>query len=315
LIPSNSHRDDHFGYAVDLAGDTASVVSFSSLSSGGAAFIFTVQNATLLSNPSGRGFSISGCGVNGNFTTPFTGFLANCTITWNSPDTTIPHTRYTFQNWADGEASNPRAFSLPIESINYTFTANFLTEYELTAQSSPVSGGSVSGAGWYTAGTTAGVAAIPNPGFTFAGFTGGLTGAVNPQGIAMNGPQNATGSFAATPPAALSAVVSAKSGAANGRLWTISLTNGGPGTAYTAQLFLLQFTQTFGTACTTLPVRLSPAALPAALGTLANGATAQAAVALDFTGCPANARFAVNLGYMCNGGASGGIIQLVNQLP
>ena len=37
-------------------------------------------------------------------------------------------------------------------------------------------------------------------------------------------------------------------------------------------------------------------------------------VTLDFSGCPANARFSVNLGYMSNDGASGGLVQLVNQV-
>ena len=73
------------------------------------------------------------------------------------------------------------------------------------------------------------------------------------------------------------------------------------------------FAQTFVTVCTSPPVRLSPAVLPASLGTLPAGNGASVPVTLDFSGCPANGRFTVNIGYMSNGGASGGVISLANQ--
>jgi hypothetical protein len=60
-------------------------------------------------------------------------------------------------------------------------------------------------------------------------------------------------------------------------------------------------------------VRLSPAALPGFLGTIAPGATIVLPATIDFTGCPTAARFTVGLGYMANGGSSGGMIQLSNQ--
>jgi hypothetical protein len=126
----------------------------------------------------------------------------------------------------------------------------------------------------------------------------------------MNGPQTVTGSFAPTPTAAESGTISAKSGPANARQWTINITHTGPGTAYNAQLVGLMLTQTFGTACT--PVRDSPL-LPVSLGDLASGASAQTAVTLDFSSCPANARFTVAVGYVANGGSSMTVTQLVNQ--
>ncbi len=62
-----------------------------------------------------------------------------------------------------------------------------------------------------------------------------------------------------------------------------------------------------------MPSRIFPAVLPVTLGTLAPGAGAQMQSTIDFSACPLNARFTVNVGYMSNGGASGGLIQLVNQ--
>ncbi len=171
----------------------------------------------------------------------------------------------------------------------------------------------MTGAGWYTAGTNATILAVPNSGFVFTGFSGAVNGVSQPGNLTMNSPQTVTGAFTNTPPAVMTGIVSAKSGASSARLWTIALTNGGPGTAYGAQVFVLAFTQTFGTACTVMPSRIFPAVLPVTLGTLAPGAGAQMQSTIDFSACPLNARFTVNVGYMSNGGASGGLIQLVNQ--
>ena len=126
----------------------------------------------------------------------------------------------------------------------------------------------------------------------------------------MNAPQTVTGNFAPTPAAAESGTISAKSGPANARQWTINITNNGPGTAYNAQFVGLMLTQTFGTACT--PVRDAPL-LPVSLGDLVLGASAQTTVTLDFSSCPANARFTVTVDYVSNGGSSVGLIQLANQ--
>jgi hypothetical protein len=282
----------------------------------GTVAVYLLSNVSLLSNPAGRGFTLSGtgCAPTGAFITPYTGLWSKCTVTWASPDTATPGTRYTFQRWEDGGTQNPRTLSPPPNIDNpYSYTGDFLTEYQLSTQSVPASGGTVTGIGWYAAGTSATSAAVPNPGFLFTGFTGGLSGFTNPQSVVMNAPMSVTGNFAATPPAVLNGSVTAKSGTAAQRVWTISLTNTGPGTAYNAQLFVLAFAQTFGTACVALPVRVTPSALPLSLGNLAPAAAAQTQATLDFSGCPVTARFTVSLGYMSNGGASGGLIQLVNQ--
>jgi len=157
------------------------------------------------------------------------------------------------------------------------------------------------------------VAAISNPGFVFTGFSGALSATSSPQTLLMDAPKSVTGTFVPTPPAALSANITAKTGPLNNRLWTITVTNNGPGAGYSAQLFGVMLTQTFGTLCA--PVRLSPLAFPAMLGTLGVGGSAQVAAVFDFTGCAASARFMSSIGSMSNSGSSDGLVQLVNQLP
>lgn len=306
-----------YGTAVAVEGNTLMVAAPTGNSNIGETYTFRLENVAVRSNPPGQTFILtgSGCGVPGTYTTPYTGFWGQCTVQWTTPGTGTG-TRYNYQNWTDGNPTNPRTFTFardPGSAEPFALTANFSTEYQLTTQSLPTSGGTVTGAGWYAAGASAGVAAIPNVGFTFTGFSGGLTGVVSPQNVLMDGPKTVTGGFTTTPPAVLSGLVTAKTGAANNRQWTIALTNNGPGVAYGAQLYVLMFVQTFGTPCTSLPVRLVPAILPASLGTLAPAGSAQIPVTLDFSGCPSTARFTVSLGYMSNGGASGGLIQLVNQ--
>jgi hypothetical protein len=218
-----------------------------------------------------------------------------------------------FQNWFDGSTANLRTFTPPAAGIT-VYSADFQTLYQLTALASPVSGGTVNGAGYYAATDSAAVAAIPNPGFVFTGFSGALSGLATPQTVVMNAPQTVTANFAATPPAALAASISAKTGVAADRVWTVTVTNGGPGIAYDARVYGVMLTQTYGTACTAMPVGLSPPMFPVTLGTLAAGGSAQTAVAFNFSGCPSTARFTASIGYMSNGGWSVGLISLANQL-
>jgi hypothetical protein len=305
-----------YGTSVAIGGGYALAGAPNANSRQGEFYSFRVQNVTIQSSPSGQSFTLSGsgCGGAGAYTTPYSGLWSNCSVQWATP-LAGANTRSAFTGWSDGSSLNPRNMIMiadPTQSA-LNLTGLFRTEYLLTTQAIPISGGTATGDGWYTAGSTAGVTATPNPGFTFAGFSGGLTGTVTPRLTVMNGPKTVTANFAMTPPATMTGVVSAKAGNSNNRQWTISLTNNGPGIAYGAQVFVLAFAQTFGTTCTSLPVRLSPVTLPGSIGTLNVGQSAGMPITLDFTGCPANARFTVNIGYMSNGGASGGQIQLVNQ--
>jgi hypothetical protein len=308
---------DLYGASASLSVDTI-LLGSPGKSGKGAAYALRYTNVSLSSDPTGRTFTLSGpgCGRTGTFTAPYSGLWSNCTVQWTSPDATAADTRYTLQNWSDGGGPlNPRTFTpspnpvLPPSS----FTGIFGIEYLLTTHAVPNSGGSMSGAGWYPAGTTTGIAAVPQPGFVFTGFSGAFTGTQNPHGLLIDSPKDVTGNFTTTPPAVMSGAIVNKNGSPNSRVWNITVTNNGPGIAYDAQLFVLSFTQTFGTACISPPVRLSPDTYPISLGNSQVGETKLTSARIDFTGCPVNARFTVNLGYMSNGGASGGLITLVNQ--
>lgn len=315
LTPADATGGDLYAAYIALSGDTVVVGAEAHNYGVGAVYVHRIARTTVASTPPGRTFALSGpgCGRTGTFTAPYTGVWSNCTVQWTSPDESSPGSRFAFQQWADGNPSNPRAFT-PDSSGDATITAQFQAQYFLTTQVSPPSGGAITGSGYYQAGASATVTATPAPGFVFTGFTGALSGGTTPANLTMNGPATVTANFVPTPPAALSAVVTAKSGTSANRQWTITVTNNGPGVGYNTQLFGLMLTQTFGAACTISPVRLTPSTFPVLLGTLNSAASAQSVVVLNFSGCPANARFTAAIGYMSNGGSSAGLIQLTNQV-
>jgi hypothetical protein len=308
--------DSRLGSAVGISRDTAVVGAPGSInSSAGLASVFRLSNVTLEAGSHPQTFTLSGagCGDGGTFLTPYSGFWSTCTVQWIN--TATANTRYFFSHWfADSSSTNPRTFTLnPDPHVTTSLGGKFAEQYLVAVQAIPHSGGSVSGGGWLDALTVTQISATPNPGFIFTGFTGSVFGPLPLMGLIVKAPYTINANFTNTPPAALSGMITAKSGPAESRLWTISLTNTGPGTAFGAQVYVLSFAQTYGAACTAAPIRLLPS-LPATVGNLAPGATAQVPVTIDFSACPLNARFTVGLGYVSNGGAYGGLIQLVNQI-
>ncbi|MBI2869338.1 MAG: hypothetical protein HYX96_05890, partial [Chloroflexi bacterium] len=70
----------------------------------------------------------------------------------------------------------------------------------LTTSVNPEGAGTVSGGGTYTQGDIVNVEAIAAAGWTFSGWSGDLTGAVNPTTITMNGNKSITANFVEVPP-------------------------------------------------------------------------------------------------------------------
>jgi hypothetical protein len=185
--------------------------------------------------------------------------------------------------------------------------------YALTLQASPLGYGSISAtpasaSGGYPSGTSVQLTALPNPGFSFGGWGGDLTGTANPQMIAMNGPHIVTAAFTGTPTVVTGSIVS-KTGAQNARVWTVQLNNAGPNVAAGASLNGMKLIQTvipLGTvACT--PVVSS--AFPVAVGSIPAGGSASGAITINFTGCSSGARFSVNVPFSANGGmVTGGVV-------
>lgn len=91
----------------------------------------------------------------------------------------------------------------------------------------------------------------------------------------------------------LAFTVASKSGAQNARLWTMTATNNGSGTAYATQINGFTLTQVSGAACT--PVITPPSAFPVVLGDITASDSASAAFTINFTGCANLARFTLKV--------------------
>jgi hypothetical protein len=151
-------------------------------------------SVTVTSSPAGQSLLVDGAAC-----------AAPCTLQW-TPGTTHtiaaaattpggPGVQYLWTSWSDGGALS---HSITAPSSPVTYTANFTTQYFLTTQASPSAGGVITPAsGWHDSGSSVAVSAAPNSGYTFAGFTGGLTGTASPQNVLMHAPVAVTANFTA----------------------------------------------------------------------------------------------------------------------
>jgi hypothetical protein len=105
--------------------------------------------------------------------------------------------------------------------------------------------------------------------------------------------------------------ITAKAGPLNARVWTLTLTDNGPGAAMGVQVNSVNLTQTFGAACT--PVVTTPAAFPLSVGSIAPAGSESTAITINFTSCPANARFTANISFSANSGTVTGTVIRYNQ--
>ena len=96
------------------------------------------------------------------------------------------NTGYVFDIWDDGEITNPRSVFVEGDA---TYTAVFTPlTYEITTNSDPENGGTVTGGGTYSYGSTATLTATANEGFMFICWHDGII--TNPRNITVTG--NAT---------------------------------------------------------------------------------------------------------------------------
>jgi hypothetical protein len=91
---------------------------------------------------------------------------------------TNPGIRYLFQQWSDGVTSTVR--STHIDTTDIAFSAQYKTQYLITASASPTDAGSLIGGGWYDPGTSVSALATPAAGFKFSGISGDLTSSTSP---------------------------------------------------------------------------------------------------------------------------------------
>jgi uncharacterized repeat protein (TIGR01451 family) len=117
------------------------------------------------------------------------------TVNVQSPQGT--GTRYAFANWSDGGA---QSHTIVAPASAAVYTANFTTQFLLSAGVSPAGGGTItanpsSTGNYYNAGVGVQLTAVPAAGYTFSGFSGALTGAANPQTVVMSAPLSVTAAF------------------------------------------------------------------------------------------------------------------------
>jgi CSLREA domain-containing protein len=155
------------------------------------------------------------------------------------------------------------------------------------------------------------VAAIPNPGYGFVNWTGGVADPTNPSStVIIDQGKTITANFAPLNATMFGNII-AKSGASNARVWTLSLLDNGPGAANSVTIHDFTLTQTFGAACT--PVLMNAASFPLQLGNLGPSQAGTNTVTLDFAGCAASARFTAKFTYSANNGAVSGFVTRTNQ--
>ncbi len=182
--------------------------------------------------------------------------------------------------------------------------------YALTTAANPSWRGTVlpASGGLYNADTVVDLTATPNTGYVFTNWAGPVASASSASTtVTMTSDLSVTANFAPAP-ATLCGGMNSRSGPINLRLWSILITNSGPGAADSAQIDSLQLTQMGGTACTPA-VRSS---FPVTLGNIAPGASRSGAVTIDFTGCSTLARFAVEVRFSANAGAASGVMHRYN---
>jgi len=152
------------------------------------------QTVTIQTSPTALQFSLDGTA----YTAPQTLSLprGTHTIAVASPQAGTPGSQYVFASWSDGGAAS---HSIALGSSPLTLTANFQVQYQLNLSASPASGGTVTPAagGFYNAGANVNLSATPAQGYSFAGWTGDLSGTANPQSIAMSAPHRVTANFTA----------------------------------------------------------------------------------------------------------------------
>jgi uncharacterized repeat protein (TIGR02543 family) len=266
-----------------------------------------VVTHTVNTSPAGLAFTLDGAGYTG-VQTPSWSPGSNHSVGTSSPQS-APGIRFQFKSWSDG---GTMSHSVTAPASPTTYTANFNTLYQLTTAVSPAGSGTVTpgSGGFYAAGSSVGLQAKPNAGYSFAGWTGPVAGTGASTSVAMTGALSVSAKFVAGP-TSLSAVVSSKSGYANARVWTVTLTNAGPGAANAAQIDNWTLTQTYGSGCT--PKITVPASWPLVVGNIAPGASRSASVTINFSACSSGNRYTLRFNFSANAGAVSGSKTLLNQ--
>jgi uncharacterized repeat protein (TIGR02543 family) len=153
----------------------------------------STASCTVTTNPPGLQITVDGS----TYTAPQSFSWASGsshTISVASPQPGASGVRYVYAFWSDGGGQS-HTITAPASST--TYTASYSTHYSLTTSVNPTGGGTVnpSGVNWYSSGQNVSVSATASTGYTFKGWSGGLSGKNNPTSIIMNSPTSVRANF------------------------------------------------------------------------------------------------------------------------
>jgi hypothetical protein len=117
------------------------------------------------------------------------------TIATTSPQSGGTGVQYVFSSWSDSGAIS---HGITVPSTATTYTASFVTQYQLTTAANPSIGGTVTptSGNYYTSGTVVPLTATANAGYTFTNWTGNVANSTSVStSITMTAPQSVTANF------------------------------------------------------------------------------------------------------------------------
>jgi hypothetical protein len=153
-----------------------------------------VYQTIIQTSPSGRSFTVDGVTYNSAQNFDWTAGSTH-TIATTSTQAGDTGTRYTWANWSDGGAISHTVTANGIT----TYTANFNTQYQLTMVANGSGTVSPASGGFYNAGQSVPISAMPSSGFVLFNWTGSGNGSYdgtnNPATVTMNAPITQTANF------------------------------------------------------------------------------------------------------------------------
>jgi hypothetical protein len=152
---------------------------------------------TVTTSPSGISFAVDGTTYTSAQT--FTWLVGSLhTIATTSPQPGGTGMQYAFSSWSDNPANAALSHTVTTPQSPTTYTASFITQYQLTTAASPSADGTVTPASgaYYNAGTVIGVTALPNSGYSLLNWSGPVA---NPTAlgtsVTMSAPVSVTANF------------------------------------------------------------------------------------------------------------------------
>ncbi|MGG9971975.1 InlB B-repeat-containing protein [Ferruginibacter sp. SUN002] len=112
--------------------------------------------------------------------------------------TATPASGYTFTGWSGDASGTATSVNITMNG-NKSVTANFtpvVVTYTLTTTASPTTGGTLTGAGTYNAGSVVTVTATPASGYTFTGWSGDAAGTATSISVTIDANKAVTANFA-----------------------------------------------------------------------------------------------------------------------